>query len=190
MNEQTKATKRRLKTGLWESIFRGRVIDIGPGGDPLKRADWPGITHLDLFDKGDGDANAIDQHCPADHYDCVHGSQVLEHLHNPWDALDRFLWITKPGGFIVMTVPCFDLYEHGYWPSRYNSDHKSTWSRWRRDAPTSAPHVHVPAITARLNRVHLSASLCADGYNWLRPDIDQTLGHAEAFIEMVLRKDP
>lgn len=179
----------------WNAIFRGAVIDIGPGNDPLCPPDWTGITSLDLFDKEQGDANKIDEYFPADHFDCVHGSQVLEHLHDPIEALHRMLKITKPGGHVIMTVPDFDLYEQGVFPSRWNSDHKSTWSLWHRKLPNGSPlHVFVPALRPLLRQIGatVTARLCADNYDWMVMHVDQTINPAdgvEAFIEIEIKKN-
>jgi len=188
--EQSKAATRRLRSGLWESIFTGRVVDIGCGPDPLRRSDWPAITELVTFDTEQGDANLIDQHLEPLTFNCVHSSHLLEHLHDPFDAITRQLFLLRPGGFLVAMVPDFDNYEKGNWPSRFNSDHKSTWSLWRRQAPVPAPHVFVPGLAHRFNRCHITAGLVMTGYDWMKPDEDQTLGRAECGIEIVIRKHP
>ena len=40
----------------------------------------------------------------------------------------------RPGGYLVLVVPHEDLYEQGFWPSIFNSDHKVTF---RLDGDTS-----------------------------------------------------
>lgn len=36
--------------------------------------------------------------------------------------------LIKPGGYLVLVIPDEDLYEQGYWPSRFNNDHKATFT--------------------------------------------------------------
>jgi hypothetical protein len=59
-------------------------------------------------------------------YNFVHSSHCLEHLNNVYVAMSNWIRITKPGGFIIVTVPDEDMYEHLCWPSPHNPDHK--WS--------------------------------------------------------------
>ncbi|MBV5346213.1 MAG: methyltransferase domain-containing protein, partial [Rhodoferax sp.] len=58
--------------------------------------------------------------------DFVHSSHCLEHMRDVREALKNWIRIVKPGGFLILTVPDEDLYEQGQWPSRFNTDHK--WS--------------------------------------------------------------
>ena len=61
-------------------------------------------------------------------YDFVHSSHCLEHMEDPFVAMSNWIRITKPGGYLIITVPEEYLYEHGMWPSRFNSDHKWSFS--------------------------------------------------------------
>ena len=158
---------------------------MGAGDDPLE---WPHV-HVTPFDKEQGDANKIAEYFPVMHFDCVHGSQVMEHLHHPTNFLQQCLHITKPGGWVVMTVPDFDLYEQGHWPSRFNPDHKTTWSLWRDKAPTKAPHMFVPSLKKIFPT--LQCGLQCSNYDWLKRGTDQTWkkeDRVEAFIEILIQK--
>ena len=42
---------------------------------------------------------------PLEYFDCVICNDVLEHLVDPWQALNRFSLILKPGGYTVASVP-------------------------------------------------------------------------------------
>lgn len=198
MKETSKASIRRFLEAddatypLWHEVFRGKVLDVGPGDDPLSLEPWQGIEELTLFDKQDGDANHLTEYFDLEFFDCVHSSQCLEHLHDPIDALRQMLEITKPGGYVVATTPCFDLYEHGHLPSHFNGDHRSSWSLWRRTVPTNPhfPHIFVPDLPKYLHG-NITARLCCDNYNWMDTESDQTLDYSkrvEAFIEIVIRK--
>lgn len=197
--ETSKASKRRLATdrNFWNKVFVGRGVDIGAGDDPLS---WPevDVVSFDLPFTTDypadvrGDANKIDAHFNENELDFVHGSQVAEHLHNPIDAIRRMIKIVKPLGWVILTVPCFDLYEKRIFPSQYNGDHKSTWSLWRQLPPNPKyPHVWVPGLRAKLSPHPVHASLCATNYDWMDTETDQTWipeNGVECFIEICIQK--
>ncbi|MBI3513178.1 MAG: methyltransferase domain-containing protein, partial [Proteobacteria bacterium] len=86
------------------------------------------------FDVAEGDANHIARYRAPETYDCVHSSHCLEHMRDPPAALAAWWALIKPGGYLVLVVPDEDLYEQGFWPSRFNPDHKATF---RLDTPTS-----------------------------------------------------
>ena len=194
MNETSKATARReAQEYPWDDVFRGKGVDIGSGDDPLK---WHGVEVIP-FDKEQGDANHIDTYFKPESLDFVHGSQVLEHLHNPIDALTRMLRIVKPGGYVVITVPDYDLYEKQRFPSQFNGDHKSTWSLWRKAVPMARdgkkyPHIYVPELrTIFSDCCDVTATLVHTNYDYMDPNRDQTFmadNGVECFIEILIRK--
>lgn len=197
--ETSKCTERRLKDrSRWDHIFGSFVIDVGPGDDPLV---WP-EAQVTPFDKKEGDANKIDEyfnHPLQNMPTCIHGSQVMEHLHHPADFINRCLTILRPGGWIVMTVPDFDLYEKRHFPSKFNPDHKTTWSLWRPSRIMVAstlkfPHIHVPTWIKQFNVAQRYATLIDTNYDYLKDDsIDQTWlreDGVECWIEILLQKHP
>jgi SAM-dependent methyltransferase len=194
MKETSKATARReAQEWPWDDVFGKSVLDVGPGDDPLI---WP-CSATTLFDKEQGDANKIDEHFDPGSFDTVHGSQVMEHLHNPADFIARCLRLLRPGGWIVMTVPDLDLYEHCTFPSRFNSDHKTTWSLWRRHwtpMPARVKHLHiyVPHWITQFKVAQRFATLIDTNYDYLAdPAIDQSYNYAdgiECWIEILLQK--
>ena len=103
-----------------ECYLNGRTIDIGAGPDVLTPTSEP-------FDLEHGDANRILDYREAAAYDCVHSSHCLEHMHDPKAALAQWWGLVKPGGHMILVVPEESLYEQGFWPSLFNSDHKSTF---------------------------------------------------------------
>jgi SAM-dependent methyltransferase len=190
--ETTKALKRRKGTWLYNKVFTGDGIDIGCGSDILKKEDFPAITSVRGFDLEDGDANKIDEYFAADTFNFVHGSQVLEHLWNPLDALTRMLKITKPGGYVVMSFPDEDLYEKGMWPSRFNPDHKVSFSIYKPDSEMPK-HNDVLSLLGTLCNFTgakiIKIELIDTNYDYQKPWYeDQTRGEAECFIEIVLQK--
>jgi SAM-dependent methyltransferase len=194
--ETSKASERRLADTArdWYAIVHGSVLDVGPGDDPLT---WPDAS-IHPFDKKQGDANKIDTYFHDQSFDCIHGSQVMEHLYNPSDFINRCLKILKPGGWIVMTVPDYDLYEKRRFPSQYNPDHKTTWSLWRTmggiQSHNRAPHIHVPTWIKQFDVAQRYATLIDTNYDYLAPDTkDQTWlreDGVECFIEILLQKKP
>jgi SAM-dependent methyltransferase len=118
MNE---ASKSRALWGQFErSVLVGKGLDIGCGGDPV----FPDVRGFDI---GDGDANEITRFIHED-FDFVFSSHCLEHMVDPKKALLQWWALVRPGGHLFFIVPDEDLYEQGVFPSRFNKDHKSTFT--------------------------------------------------------------
>jgi SAM-dependent methyltransferase len=118
MNESTKA--KAFWTAVEKTATTGRGIDIGCGGDPV-------LPNCRCFDVGDGDANEITRHV-QEQFDFVYSSHCLEHMHNPRVTILDWWKLVKPGGYLFVLVPDEDLYEQGVFPSRFNDDHKATFT--------------------------------------------------------------
>lgn len=119
MDESRKTNKIR-GAQFADLYFQGRVIDIGCGRDPV--CEW-----AEPFDLEHGDASRIASLRPHEHYDTVHSSHCLEHMPDPVDAINQWWKLVRHGGYMIIVVPDEDLYEQGYWPSRFNPDHKATF---------------------------------------------------------------
>jgi len=193
MWEQSKAAKRRFSDGLFHSrYFVGRGIDIGGKPDPLGQ--FKGVFHLlgdvRTWDLEDGDAQYMDG-VPDDSQDFVHSSHCLEHMVDVRLALDNWTRIVKPGGFLIITVPDEDLYEHAQWPSRFNSDHEWSFTICKRKS-TMPNSINVVDLAIELaDRLELERlQLISDFHRpWLDRDLDQTMTPvAECSIEIVWRK--
>jgi SAM-dependent methyltransferase len=104
-----------------KKYLSGKVIDIGAGDDLV-------CAWAERFDQEEGDANHITKFREINCYDAVHSSHCLEHMYEPEKALTEWWSLIKPGGYLVLVVPDEDLYEQGFWPSRFNSDHKATFT--------------------------------------------------------------
>ena len=102
----------------------GSGIDIGCGSDPI-------TPDVRCFDVNDGDANVISQYV-HEHFDFVFSSHCLEHMNDPFSALQEWWKLVKPGGVLFFLVPDEDLYEQGVFPSRFNPDHKATFTISKR----------------------------------------------------------
>lgn len=117
---ETSKTNNVRGPGFVETYLTGRVIDIGAGDDPVK-------PEAEIFDFAQGDANRILDFVDPGVYDAVHSSHCLEHMNDIEGCLRQWWELVKPGGFMVLVVPDEDLYEQGFWPSRFNGDHKATF---------------------------------------------------------------
>lgn len=195
MQEMSKATKRRFQDPayhLW--YFSGDGLDIGGGDDPLGR--WchafARMKSCRTWDKADGDAQEL-KGVSAGSFDFVASSHCLEHLRNPMIALAEWIKVVKPGGFVVVTVPEWGLYECEQWPSRYNADHKWAFSLVPQVAPPRVPLLNVLTM---LSQVTTTAGASVERIQLVRdfhsPHLagtDQTLlPNVESAIEFVLRK--
>lgn len=118
MNEASKSKK------YWGTVeqaaIRGRGIDIGCGPDPV-------TPDARRFDVNDGDANCISKFV-QEQFDFVFSSHCLEHMHDPRATILDWWKLVKPGGHLFVVVPDEDLYEQGVFPSRFNDDHKATFT--------------------------------------------------------------
>ena len=118
MNESSKS--KRWFTDRQRAALAGTVLDIGAGADPVARG-------AVVFDQDQGDANRISGLEPAS-FDCVYSSHCLEHMTDPVASLANWWTFVRPGGTLFLIVPDEDLYEQGVFPSRFNSDHKATFT--------------------------------------------------------------
>ncbi len=180
--ETSKAFARRQGEGYFERVLVGRGIDIGCGDDPVT----PDSVHWDL---PQGDAQELPGLDPAA-FDWVYSSHCLEDLPNPWRALHRWWEVLRPGGRLLVVVPDEDLYEQGFWPSRFNPGHRWTLTihKSRSWSPVS---INLTELTAVLpnHRVRW-LRVCDAGYDYSGGVWDRTSGPAEAHIELLLEKDP
>lgn len=174
MRESDKALKRLANDYLWQRAIKSPKphLDIGSGDSPIPGAD--------PFDKPQGDAQEL-TNLLSDHYGLVFSSHCLEHMVDWEIAIIRWAEVVRPQGFLWILVPDWDIYEHNYWPSRFNTDHKhyflvETFAKWWANLND------IGFELLRIQRVDTN-------YDYSLPrEIDQTLGDAEACVELVLRK--
>jgi len=120
MGNETSKTRAIWGELEWSILNSGRGIDIGCGPDPVSNT-------AQKFDVDDGDANKITDYV-HEQFDFVYSSHCLEHMHDPVAALHKWWKLVKPGGHLFLIVPDEDLYEMGVFPSRFNPDHKATFT--------------------------------------------------------------
>lgn len=196
-NECSKAIPRRLDAKVFASrYFIGEGIDIGSGSPGLGNVDFlgnqgeafPRMSSCRPWDVEDGDAQYM-AGVPDETFDFVHSAHTLEHMVDPGVALKNWLRILKPGGFLVALVPDEDLYEHGFWPSRFNGDHK--WSFTIAKARNAPESINLADIIVRVapEATIVKLELLESTFDAsLAREIDQTGGPAECAIEFVIRK--
>ena len=117
MDEASK-TRAVRNSDFYSKYMSDSVLDIGCGPDLV-------VPHATPFDQEDGDANEILNYFQPESFFCVHSSHCLEHMRNPQKSIADWWALVKPGGNLITVVPDENLYEQGYWPSLFNSDHKS-----------------------------------------------------------------
>ena len=183
---------RRQYDPVWARLyFVGDALDIGAGPDGLskQRDRWPRLTSVRDWDQGDGDGQMLGGVEPAS-YDVVHSSHSLEHMRDPHAALKRWWEVLRPGGHLIVIVPDEDMYEQGVFPSRFNSDHKHTFTMFKQDSWSEQSVDLVTAVLDLGPDVDLLLAHSLHGsFDWSLPTgLDQTLGIGESGIEIVARK--
>lgn len=195
MNEASKAYLRRsANVGPYYHVITGDVLDVGCGHDLMPHAAFPRVTAVRGYDLvlGHKDAQTLPE-VADEGYDTVHSSHCLEHMRAPIVALFNWLRVLRPGGYLVVTVPDWVMYEHRVWPSQFNSDHKWAFTIGSILNPNE-PHVlSVPLILNALETLNQGDAVWCrpiyDNYDFSQPKhVDQTLGKAECAIEFVFRK--
>ena len=167
----------------------GHGIDVGSGDDSLGKYHllFPLVKSVEAFDKEQGDAQYLSESRSVP-YDFLYSSHCLEHLVDPWDALADWCNCVKVGGRLIVVVPEEDMYEQGVWPSRYNGDHKHTFTMYKSKS-WSPVSVNVLDLVSFVSDVAECVSVRKlDATYRSGVDGDQTLGIGECGIEFVLRK--
>jgi len=188
MEEQTKSTLRRKND--WRFVNRwikGKLLDVGCGNNPINMDDWPLVTEVVGYDRELGNVDA--QFLPEikdGEFDTVYSSHCLEHIRDTRSALTNWLRVLRPGGFLVVSVPEELLYENARWPSRYNSDHKVSFTL--RSMPLIPSSINIAALLWKLPVDLEHVSLLTEGWDPRAVGRDQTMAGAECAIECVARK--
>jgi SAM-dependent methyltransferase len=155
MNETSKS---RLFWGEQErKVLSGKGIDIGCGADPV----CPDVMRFDI---SDGDANEITRYI-NDQFDYVFSSHCLEHMHDPRKTILRWWKLVRPGGYLFFIVPDEDLYEQGIFPSRFNPDHKATFTISKSSSWSPASINVIDLVRSLPNAELVSIALHDQGYD-------------------------
>lgn len=168
-------------------IFSGLGLDIGAGHDGIAKH---GFT-VKEWDLTDGDAQLLAT-VPNNYYDFVHSSHCLEHMRNVGVALDNWIRVCKPGGYITIIIPDEELYERNNWPSIFNYDHKFSF-RIYTAKKLHKRHINIVDMVKWIhNKVEIiKIERIEEGFDWtLARTVDQTadINGPECSIEIILRK--
>ncbi|OAN53724.1 SAM-dependent methyltransferase [Paramagnetospirillum marisnigri] len=194
MKETCKATLRRLgQPDFATRYFVGQGLDVGATTDPLSQFSelFPLIKGVRLWDGIDGDPQYLTG-LADNSFDFVHVAFALQRMPDPLEALRHWFRVLRPGGHLIVTVPDEDMYEQGFWPSRYNLENRWTFTvfktkSWSPVSVNLVDAVRVLGAQADIRRLEVMAS----GYRHTLPRFDQTLTPvAECAIELVVRKRP
>lgn len=189
MQETSNSLQLRRARGDFEKYLHGDGIDIGAGDDPL-------VVHVGTvraWDLHDGDAQLMSG-VPDESFDFVYSSHCLEHMRSVEEALRNWLRILKPGGYLYTVVPDYILYEKMVWPSRFNTDHKQSFSFLvPRVAVRRDNHFHIeqdlfPLIRS-LGAEPVRLTLEDTGFNYNFGIADHTMMGALSQICIVARKN-
>jgi len=195
-HEATKAANRRVNEPIFaESYIVGHGIDIGAGNDQLQNFDglsrhkdkFPKMLSCKNWDTPDGDAQLM-QSVADSTYDFVHSAHTYEHMHNPIEALKNWIRILKPGGHLIVTIPDEDLYEQGIFPSRFNGDHKVTFTIYKNKSWSPVSYNIIDILSSISNIKIKKIQLQEHHYDYSLNGKDQTGGPAECAIEFVVQK--
>ena len=173
MRETTKAFEIRRERGDFQRYLIGKGIDIGAGDDSLYILNGS----VRSYDKRDGNAQFMAEIADAT-YDFVYSSHCLEHMPDVQLALRNWVRIIKPGGILYIVVPDFELYEKGMWPSRFNQDHKASFSITRLPVDRATHytlHDLVMWLDLELGVSTLELRLEDFGFDRTRFALDQTM---------------
>ena len=175
------ASKTKVYFGLLEEkVFKGKGIDIGCGNDPI-------LDNVERFDIEDGDANQIEKYVKK-RFDFVFSSHCLEHMKNPYHTIQQWWSLVKDNGYLYLIVPDEDLYEHGHFPSKYNTDHKWTFS-FLKQKNANVRSINIIELLSSLENARvLKLEVQDNNYNYLLEETDQTLGNATAQICCCIQK--
>lgn len=187
--EQSKSHNARLRNGDYR-FLRGNVLDIGCGPDPIK---LPPPAVVQGWDLADGDAQYLAT-LKDSSFDAVVSSHCLEHMVDVPTALKSWARVLKEGGYMLIYVPSWLMYERRHWPSRYNGDHKASFDLI--DPPVRPSH---PFYGMReMRKLGLECGLTLedarmelDDYDFSKTwdtKLDQTLGKAQAQVTFIFFK--
>jgi SAM-dependent methyltransferase len=190
-HETSKAVMRRLSDSRFITrYFVGNGIDIGAGDDPVSNYKdfFPGMQQVRNWDLPDGDAQLM-AGVADNSFDWLLSSHCLEHMRDPTEAMRNWSRILQPGGHMVLLVPDEDLYEQGVFPSRFNWDHKTTWTI-QKNLSWSPVSVSCTSFLANFPELTiLKLELLDASYRYHIQNQDQTLTPiGESAIEIILRK--
>lgn len=183
MRETEKRKPFYIEEDFFEKYLVGDGIDIGCGRAPI--VDDDSCLKYDRVLNSNHDADTLID-LEDSRFDWVYSSHCLEHTKDPKKALSNWWRVLKQGGFMIVVVPDFMLYEQFQWPSRYNSDHKHRFSLGGLNIPN---HYSLVSLVESLPGAQIVSAKVRDyGYDYQDTYYDRTLGDQLAEIEVVVHK--
>lgn len=173
--------------------FKGFGLDVGGGNDSLALylEFFPLVKNLIVYEQEQGDGQYL-ANVADNSFDFLFSSHCLEHLRDPEVALNNWLRVVKPGGHLVFQVPDEDMYEQGVWPSRFNTDHKHTFTMAKEKSwsPVSVNVLDlISGVRAKAKALSIAQVDHGVRTRLLGQGVDQTrFPMAECGIEIVLQK--
>lgn len=192
MLEQSKSARRRFYNGNFHNrYFSGNGVDIGGKPDPFSQyiGVFPLVKSMKIWDLEDGDAQEM-LSCNDEQYDFVVSSHCLEHMHDVYEALHNWIRITKEGGYLIITVPDEDMYEQKEWPSKYNEDHKWTFTI-QKGKSWSPKSINILDLLRKFqDEIEIEKiEKISEFYNYNLNGVDQTMQpNVESAVEFIIRK--
>lgn len=132
-----------------------KILDIGCSigtlGEQLKQKTGAEVIGIELDDQmvqiakkrldrvivGDIEELNLEDCLLPNYFDCIIFADVLEHLKNPWNILQRAKSFLSTNGIIIASIPnirhfttIFNLVFRGYWPYRARGIHDRTHLRF------------------------------------------------------------
>lgn len=193
MLESTKAVARRSHDRRFTTTyFVGNGMDVGCGQDPIAnyKEFYPLMGDVRPWDLSDGDG-ALLEGVENESLDFLHSSHSLEHMQDPYVAMDNWLRVLKKGGHMVLLLPDEDMFEQGVWPSTYaGADHITSWTIKKKESWCPASINVLDFFGKYSDMVEILKVEKLDStflYTWEK--MDQTRGIIqECAIEVILRK--
>ena len=110
-------------------------------------------------------------------------------MKNPFNAIKEWWKLVKDNGYLYIIVPDEDLYEQKNFPSKYNDDHKWTFSIFKQKSSTVRT-VNLLELINKLNNARLIKIEIQDSnYDYKLTNVDQTLKKATAQICFCVQKN-
>ena len=105
------------------------------------------------------------------------------------EALRNWIRVCKQYGHLVITIPEEEMYEHGHWPSRYNDDHKWSFTMTGNSSMPKSINLLEMLIEVKHIATVEKIEVIRDFYYPNTGDQDQTLHPAiECAIEFIIKK--
>lgn len=178
MHETSKCFAARVERGDFDRYLVGKGIDIGCGPDLLRSMSI--ATTVLSWDQEQGDAQLLVS-CRDSTFDFAYSSHCLEHTRDVEEALTNWIRVVRVDGFLYLVVPDYALYEKMRFPSRFNPDHKHTFSiDLKRAKVPRSNHWNIAddltPLLVRLGVEVLRVELEDAHFDYSAgPDIDQTM---------------